>query len=156
MPRPSAPPDAAAAAAPGPRGLARLGLDRRSAALLAGMSAALLASELAETVVATALPTIAADLGDLRLLALVTTAYLVASTAVLPAYGWLSDRYGRRRLFVVAVALFLVGLRARCAGRGPGDPRRSPGSSRAAAPAGCSCSCRPRSPCSCRCGSGRR
>ena len=73
------------------------------------MSAALLASELAETVVATALPTIAADLGDLRLLALVTTGYLVTSTAVLPAYGWLSDRYGRRRLFVVAVAVFLLG-----------------------------------------------
>ena len=73
------------------------------------MSAALLASELAETVVATALPTIAADLGDLRLLALVTTGYLVTGTAVLPAYGWLSDRYGRRRLFVVAVTIFLLG-----------------------------------------------
>ncbi|MGI3786809.1 MAG: MFS transporter, partial [Janthinobacterium lividum] len=73
------------------------------------MSGALLASELAETVVSTALPTIAVDLGDLRLLALVTTGYLVASTAVLPAYGWLSDRFGRRRLFVVAVAVFLVG-----------------------------------------------
>ncbi|MGI3785482.1 MAG: MFS transporter [Janthinobacterium lividum] len=108
MSRLSAPPEADDAAA-SPRGLARLGLTRRSAALLAGMSAALLASELAETVVATALPTIAADLGDLRLLALVTTAYLVASTAVLPAYGWLSDRYGRRRLFVVAVAVFLLG-----------------------------------------------
>lgn len=94
--------------APG-RGLARFGLTRRSAVLLAGMAAALLASELAETVVATALPTIAADLGDLRLLALVTTAFLVTSTAVLPAYGWLSDRFGRRRLFVVAVAVFLLG-----------------------------------------------
>ena len=73
------------------------------------MSAALLASELAETVVATALPTIAADLGDLRLLALVTTSYLVASTAVLPAYGWLSDRFGRRRLFVIAVTFFGLG-----------------------------------------------
>jgi len=106
--RPSAPPEPTTAAAPR-TGLARFGLNRRSAALLAGMSAALLASELAETVVATALPTIAADLGDLRLLALVTTGYLVASTAVLPAYGWLSDRFGRRRLFVVAVALFGVG-----------------------------------------------
>jgi predicted MFS family arabinose efflux permease len=106
--RPSAPADTGDAAAAGTR-LARLGLTRRSTALLVGMSAALLASELAETVVATALPTIAADLGDLRLLALVTTAYLVASTAVLPAYGWLSDRFGRRRLFVVAVVVFLVG-----------------------------------------------
>ena len=108
MPRPSAPAEADAAT-PAAKGLARLGLTRRAAVLLVGMSAALLASELAETVVATALPTISADLGDLRLLALVTTGYLVASTAVLPAYGWLSDRYGRRRLFVVAVALFLVG-----------------------------------------------
>ncbi len=110
MPRPSAPADRAAA--PGstaPTGLARVGLTRRAAVLLVGMSAALLASELAETVVATALPTIAADLGDLRLLALVTTGYLVASTAVLPAYGWLSDRFGRRRLFLVAVGIFLLG-----------------------------------------------
>ena len=106
--RPSAPPEPAAAEAP-PSGLGRVGLTRRSAALLAGMSAALLASELAETVVATALPTIAADLGDLRLLALVTSGYLVAGTAVLPAYGWLGDRFGRRRVFVVAVALFLLG-----------------------------------------------
>ena len=108
MSRPSAAPEPPVAAAP-PRGLARFGLTRRSAALLVGMSAALLASELAETVVATALPTIAADLGDLRLLALVTTGYLVTSTGVLPAYGWLSDRYGRRRLFVVAVTVFLLG-----------------------------------------------
>jgi predicted MFS family arabinose efflux permease len=106
--RPSAPPEPSAAAAP-PKGLARVGLTPRTAALLAGMAGALLASELAETVVATALPTIAADLGDLRLLALVTTGYLVASTAVLPAYGWLSDRFGRRRLFVVAVTIFLLG-----------------------------------------------
>jgi len=105
--RPSAPAEPGAAAAP--TRLARLGLDRRPAALLVGMSAALLASELAETVVSTALPTIAADLGDLRLIALVTTGYLVASTAVLPAYGWLSDRFGRRRMFVVAVSVFLVG-----------------------------------------------
>ena len=108
MSRSSAPPEPAVDAAPRTR-LGRVGLTPRSAALLVGMSAALLASELAETVVATALPTIAADLGDLRLLALVTTAYLVAGTAVLPAYGWLSDRFGRRRLFVVAVSVFLVG-----------------------------------------------
>ena len=107
MSRPSAPPETGDAAPQS--GLARFGLTRRSAALLVGMSAALLASELAETVVATALPTIAADLGDLRLLALVTTGYLVTSTAVLPAYGWLSDRFGRRRMFVVAVAVFLLG-----------------------------------------------
>ncbi len=108
MSRSSAPPEPAPVAAP-PTGLGRVGLTSRSVALLVGMSAALLASELAETVVATALPTIAADLGDLRLIALVTTGYLVASTAVLPAYGWLSDRYGRRRLFVLAVVLFLLG-----------------------------------------------
>ena len=108
MSRPSAAPEVAAPVAER-RGLARFGLTRASAALLVGMSAALLASELAESVVATTLPTVAAELGDLRLLALVTTGYLAASTMVLPAYGWLSDRYGRRRLFVVAVVLFGVG-----------------------------------------------
>ena len=110
MPRPSAPAEAGAAPeGTAATGLARLGLTRRAVALLLGMCAALLASELAESVVATALPTIAADLGDLRLLALVTTGYLVASTAVLPAYGWLSDRVGRRRMFLVAVGLFGLG-----------------------------------------------
>ncbi|SDU90494.1 Predicted arabinose efflux permease, MFS family [Microlunatus sagamiharensis] len=126
MSRPSAIADPdAGPAAHGPsdgtsgRGLARFGLDHRTAVLLVGMSAALLASELAETVVATALPTIAADLGDLRLLALVTTAYLVTSTGVLPAYGWLSDRLGRRRLFVVAVALFAAGSVLGALAQGP-------------------------------------
>ena len=143
----SAEPDAGAPA----RGLARVGLDRRSAVLLAGMAAALLASELAETVVATALPTIAADLGDLRLLALVTTGFLVASTAVLPAYGWLSDRFGRRRLFLLAVSVFLVGSVLGALATGPWT---LVGARVVQGRAGCWCSCRPRSPCWCRCASG--
>ena len=72
------------------------------------MLATLLAA-LDQTIVATALPQIVTDLGGFQQLSWVVTGYLLASTVTVPRYGKLSDLYGRRRLFVVAISLFLAG-----------------------------------------------
>ena len=77
-------------------------------AFAAVMLATLLAA-LDQTIVATALPQIAADLQGFEHLSWVVTAYLLASTVTVPLYGKLSDLYGRRRLFVVAITIFLAG-----------------------------------------------
>ena len=58
---------------------------------------------------ATALPTIAGDLGGLNHIAWVTTAYLLAQTAVTPVYGKLGDLYGRRIVLQVGLVIFLIG-----------------------------------------------
>src|SRR5947207_6205872 len=62
-----------------------------------------------QTIVATALPTIGRQFQDVSNLSLVITAYLLASTAVAPVFGTLSDIYGRRAMITVSLALFTVG-----------------------------------------------
>ena len=62
-----------------------------------------------QTIVATALPTIGRQFNDVNNLSWVITAYLLASTAVAPVYGTLSDIYGRRAMIVVSMMLFLLG-----------------------------------------------
>ncbi|WP_406203457.1 MULTISPECIES: MDR family MFS transporter [unclassified Streptomyces] len=74
-------------------------------ALLLGM----LLAALDQTIVSTALPTIVSDLGGLEHLSWVVTAYLLASTAATPLWGKLGDQYGRKRLFQIAIVIFLVG-----------------------------------------------
>ncbi|MEV8287109.1 MDR family MFS transporter [Streptomyces niveus] len=86
------------------------GLSRRTifvsiGALLLG----LLLAALDQTIVSTALPTIASDLGGLDHLSWVVTAYLLASTAATPLWGKLGDQYGRKKLFQTAIVIFLVG-----------------------------------------------
>src|SRR5690349_13994408 len=74
-------------------------------AVLVGMFMATLDMQ----IVATALPTIAADLGKLELFGWVGAAYLLATAAVTPFYGKLGDLFGRKRVFMFAIALFTVG-----------------------------------------------
>lgn len=62
-----------------------------------------------QSIVATALPRIVSDLGGFSHLAWVVTAYVLASTSVMPLYGKLSDHYGRKRMIYVAVLTFLLG-----------------------------------------------
>ncbi|MFL1903400.1 DHA2 family efflux MFS transporter permease subunit [Streptomyces tauricus] len=69
----------------------------------------LLLAALDQTIVSTALPTIVSDLGGLDHLSWVVTAYLLASTAATPLWGKLGDQYGRKKLFQVAVVIFLIG-----------------------------------------------
>src|SRR4051812_26234021 len=82
----------------------RQGLVAFSAIMLATLLAAL-----DQTIVATALPRIVADLHGVSNPSWVVTAYLLTSTVTVPLYGKLSDLYGRRRLFVFAISVFLLG-----------------------------------------------
>jgi EmrB/QacA subfamily drug resistance transporter len=74
-------------------------------ALMVGM----LLAALDQTIVSTALPTIVGDLGGINHLSWVVTAYLLAATISTPLYGKLGDLYGRKRLFQVAIAIFVGG-----------------------------------------------
>src|SRR6202171_1725151 len=62
-----------------------------------------------QTIVATALPTIGRQFQDVTSLSWVITAYLLASTAVAPVFGTLSDIYGRRAMIITAMSLFISG-----------------------------------------------
>jgi MFS family permease len=59
-----------------------------------------------QTIVATALPAIIADLHGFAHLSWVVTAYLLASTVTVPLYDKLSDLFGRNSVFVFAIVLF--------------------------------------------------
>ena len=70
---------------------------------------ALLMQMLDSTVVTTALPTMAADLGaDPVRLNIAITSYLLAVAVFVPISGWAADRYGARRVFIAAIALFTL------------------------------------------------
>ena len=83
--------------------------NRRLGVTFGGLMLVMLLAALDSTIVATALPTIVGDLGGLERLSWVTSAYLLAQTAVTPLYGKLGDQLGRKRVLQSAVVLFLVG-----------------------------------------------
>ena len=96
---------AAVAAPAGQQPLGRRQVFLIIGALLLGM----LLAALDQTIVATALPTIAGDLHGLAHLSWVVTAYLLASTVSTPLWGKLGDQYGRKVFFQAAIIIFLVG-----------------------------------------------
>src|SRR3954447_7889166 len=98
-PRPPEPPQPSAAEVAAPK---------RNLILTAVLLGMLLAA-LDQTIVATALPTVVADLGGAGHQAWVVTSYLLASTIVTAVVGKLGDIFGRKRIFQVAVLLFLAG-----------------------------------------------
>jgi EmrB/QacA subfamily drug resistance transporter len=77
--------------------------------VLVGLMAGMFLSALDQSVVGTAMRTIADDLKGLELQAWVTTAYLITSTISTPIYGKLGDIFGRRRLFLIAIMIFVAG-----------------------------------------------
>src|SRR5215217_3708263 len=83
--------------------------DKRFAMTFVGLLLAMLLASLDQTIVATALPTIVGDLGGLDQLSWVVTAYLLGATVTMPLWGRASDLYGRKRLFLAAIVVFLTG-----------------------------------------------
>jgi EmrB/QacA subfamily drug resistance transporter len=79
------------------------------ASVLAGLLLALVLSALDATIVGTALPQIAGDLHGLDRYSWVVTAYLLASTTMIPIVGKLSDQFGRKGFLLTGIALFLLG-----------------------------------------------
>src|SRR5690349_1816826 len=77
--------------------------------ILSGLLLGMLLAALDLTIVSTSIRTIADDLDGLSVQAWVTTAYLITSTIATPLYGKLSDLYGRRPFFLLAITLFVIG-----------------------------------------------
>lgn len=82
---------------------------RQITLVVVGLMAGMFLSALDQTVVSTSMRTIADDLDGMALQAWVTTAYMILSTISTPIYGKLSDIFGRRLLFIIAIVLFLIG-----------------------------------------------
>ncbi len=77
--------------------------------ILTSLMLTMFLAALDQTIVATALPTIGRQFHDVSNLSWVITAYLLASTAVAPVFGTLSDIYGRRAMIITAMSLFMTG-----------------------------------------------
>ena len=76
---------------------------------IAALMIVFMLSALDQTIVSTAMPKIVSQLSGLDLYAWVTTAYLLASTVMVPIYGKLSDIYGRKPVLVSGIVIFIVG-----------------------------------------------
>jgi EmrB/QacA subfamily drug resistance transporter len=82
---------------------------RRTLIIIGALLLGMLLAALDQTIVATALPTIAGDLHGLSHLSWVVTAYLLASTVSTPLWGKLGDMYGRKAFFQASIVIFLAG-----------------------------------------------
>ncbi|MBO1756950.1 MDR family MFS transporter [Allobranchiibius sp. CTAmp26] len=81
---------------------------RRIWIIYSSLIAGMLVSSLDQTIVSTAMPTIVGHLGGVEHQLWITTAYLLATTIVMPIYGKFGDVFGRRRLFLAAIAIFTL------------------------------------------------
>jgi EmrB/QacA subfamily drug resistance transporter len=77
--------------------------------VLPGLLLAIMLAMLDQLIVSTALPRIVGDLGGVTHLSWVVTAYVLAATVTTPLYGKLGDQYGRKRLLMAAIVIFLIG-----------------------------------------------
>jgi EmrB/QacA subfamily drug resistance transporter len=77
--------------------------------IIGALILAMLLAALDQTIVSTALPRIASDLHGLSKYSWVATAYLLTSAVSTPLYGKISDMFGRKKIFLFAISIFLVG-----------------------------------------------
>ncbi len=77
--------------------------------IFAALMLVMLLASLSQTVLSTALPTIVGSLAGAEHLAWVMTAYLLAMTITMPIYGRIGDRFGRKPVLLVAIAVFTIG-----------------------------------------------
>ena len=82
---------------------------RQILVVMGGLITGMFLAALDQSIVATALPRITSELGGLEHLSWVVTAYLLTSTASTPLWGKISDLYGRRPMFQIAILVFLAG-----------------------------------------------
>jgi EmrB/QacA subfamily drug resistance transporter len=82
---------------------------RQILTILSGLMVGMFLASLDQTIVSTAIKTIGNDLNDLSAQAWVTTAFLITSTITAPLFGKLSDMYGRKRLFMLSIVVFVLG-----------------------------------------------
>src|SRR5436190_22013251 len=82
---------------------------RQSTLVMFGLLLGILLEALDGTIVGTAMPKTAADLGGLSLLGWVFSAYLLTSTVTTPLYGKLSDMYGRLTFYLAGMTIFMFG-----------------------------------------------
>jgi EmrB/QacA subfamily drug resistance transporter len=80
--------------------------------ILGGLMLGMFLAALDQTIVTSAIRTIGDDLHGLSIQAWVTTAYLITATISTPLYGKLSDIYGRKRFFLAAITIFVIGSAA--------------------------------------------
>ena len=107
-PRPDGPGSASTGSA-GPGAAGQFLAPREVLVVLPGLLLAILLAMLDNLIVSTALPRIVGDLGGVAHLSWVVTAYILASTITTPFYGKLGDMYGRKKLFIGAIIIFLIG-----------------------------------------------
>ncbi|WP_395657544.1 MDR family MFS transporter [Nocardioides sp.] len=82
---------------------------RQVLTILSGLMLGMFLGALDQTIVSTSIRTIADDLNGLSVQAWVTTAYLITATITTPIYGKLGDLYGRKKLFMFAITIFIIG-----------------------------------------------
>ena len=82
---------------------------RQIVTILSGLMMGMFLGALDQTIVSTSIRTIADDLNGLSVQAWVTTAYLITATITTPIYGKLGDNYGRKKLFMFAITVFIIG-----------------------------------------------
>ena len=82
---------------------------RQILVVLSGLLLGMFLAALDQTIVSTAMRTIADELNGQTAQAWVTTAYLITSTISTPLYGKLSDQYGRKPFYLAAIVVFIVG-----------------------------------------------
>jgi EmrB/QacA subfamily drug resistance transporter len=83
--------------------------ERDKRRVLAGVMLSIFLAAMESTVVATAMPTVVTSLGGLHIYSWVFSGFLLTSTVTMPLWGRLSDLYGRRRMFLLGLAIFLGG-----------------------------------------------